>query len=228
MIPWETLERVSLSTGAAMSLHRRGDEYVIRVDGQDLMGSRQYGSELSLAERGCAALAQERRARVLIGGLGMGFTLRAALDVLPLDAEVEVVELVPQVVVWNRGVLAPLAQAPLADPRVRVIEADVRHVIAKPERPYHAILLDVDNGPEGFTAESNDQLYGLRGIRQAFGALRPGGVLAVWSAADDAQFTKRLRQIGFDVAVERPLARHNGPKRSGKRHVLWLASRPLR
>jgi spermidine synthase len=221
MLPWEALDRAQLPDGGMLTLHRRGEEYVIRVDGQDLMGSRMHGSEELLAQKGCAHLTQVRGARVLIGGLGMGFTLRAALDVLPADAVVDVVELVPAVVRWNRGPLAHLAGGPLDDARVRVHEADVAHVLAAPASRYHVVLLDVDNGPAGLTSPSNEGLYGEGGLARAASALERGGLLAVWSAADDPRFTARLRRAGFDPRIERVRARgHAGP-----RHVLWFAQR---
>lgn len=225
MIPWETLDRAVAPGGSSLTLHRRGHEYVIRVDGQDLMGSRQHGSEESLAELGCAHLRDAPRARVLIGGLGLGFTVRAALSVLGRDAQVEVVELVPAVVAWNRGVLAHLAGAPLEDPRVQVREADVVAHIGKRASAYDAVLLDVDNGPDALTSPSNARLYGAAGLARARQCLRPHGVLAVWSVADDPRFTARLERAGFRVRLERVLARHASPKRTGKRHVLWLAQK---
>jgi len=225
MIPWETLDRVAAPGGAELSLHRRGSEYVIRVDGQDLMGSRQHGSERSLAELGCAHVPA-RGAHVLIGGLGMGFTLRAALDLLSPDARVEVAELVPAVVAWNRGPLAQLSGEALADGRVSVREGDVGKLIAESRARYDAILLDVDNGPDALTSPSNAGLYGAAGLARGLAALRPGGTLAVWSAADDPGFGKRLARAGFAVQTERPLARHNTTKRWGKRHVVWLAVKP--
>lgn len=225
MLPWETLDRTTVPGGSELTLHRRGDEYVIRVDGRDLMGSRQHGSERSLAELGCAGLS-ERAPSVLIGGLGMGFTLRAALDAVPSSARVEVAELVPAVVAWNRGVLAPLAGAPLADPRVRVVEGDVATLIGRNRASYDAILLDVDNGPDALTSPSNARLYGAAGLSRAYTALRPGGALGVWSVADDPRFTARLTRARFQVRLERPLARHNSGKRGGKRHVVWLAVKP--
>jgi spermidine synthase len=225
MIPWETLARASAPGGSALSLHRRGEEYVIRVDGQDLMGSRQHGSEETLAELGCAGLREVRGARVLIGGLGLGFTVRAALTMLGPDAKLEVAELVPAVIAWNRGVLAHLAAAPLDDPRVSVHEGDVATLIAGRRAAYDAVLLDVDNGPSALTAPGNARLYGPRGLEQAGHCLRPKGVLAVWSVSDDARFTARLERAGFQVKVERVLARHGTTKRTGKRHVLWLAQK---
>lgn len=225
MIPWEKLGEVDAPGGGKLTLHRRGHEYAIRVDGKELMGNRQHGSEDALARLGCEGLSQQPKARVLIGGLGMGFTVRAALDVLRPDAKVEVAELIPAVVAWNRGPLSPLAGAPLDDPRVEVHEGDVVARIAAARQRYHAILLDVDNGPDALTSPGNARLYGSAGLTRAGNALHPGGMLAIWSAEDDARFTARLSRAGFRVRLERVLARHNGGKRGGKRHVLWLAQR---
>lgn len=227
MIPWEHLGEAAAPGGGKLTLHRRGHEFSIRIDGKDLMGNRQHGSEDALAQLGCEGLRDVPKVRVLIGGLGMGFTLRAALDVLRVDAKVEVAELVPEVVAWNRGPLAPLAGSPLADPRVEVHAGDVVPVIAAARTRYSAILLDVDNGPDALTSPGNAKLYGPAGLQNAGTALRPGGILAIWSVQEDARFTARLERAGFRVRVERVLARHNGSKRGGKRHVLWLAQRPL-
>lgn len=223
MIPWEALGRTKAPGGSALSLHRRGTEYVIRVDGQELMGSRQHGSEDALAQLGCRGLEQVATARVLIGGLGMGFTLRAALDVLGPKAAVQVAELVPAVVEWNRGPLAQLAGSPLDDPRVSVFTGDVVALIAQSRSRYDAILLDVDNGPEALTSPGNAKLYGPAGLTSAGKALKPGGLLVVWSVSEEPKFTAKLTRAGFEVQLERVLARHNGAKRGGKRHVLWLA-----
>lgn len=225
MIPWENLERAKAPGGAELSLHRRGDEYVIRVDGHDLMSNRMHGSEESLAGLGCADLRARPDARVLIGGLGMGYTLRATLDLLGPQAKVDVAELVPAVIAWNRGVLAPLAGSPLDDPRTRVEAMDVALAIADARDHYDAILLDVDNGPDALTSPSNARLYGLNGLMRIRGALRKGGVLAVWSVADDVRFTARMARAGYEVRIERVLARHNAKRPRGKRHVIWIARR---
>jgi len=223
MIPWEALGRATAPGGSVLTLHRRGEEYVIRVDGKDLMGSRQHGSEDALAQLGCRGLGALPNPRVLIGGLGMGFSVRAALDVLGAQAEVEVAELVPVVIAWNRGPLAALAGAPLDDSRVSVREGDVVDLINSSRARYDAILLDVDNGPSALTSPSNGRLYGAAGLANAAHALKPRGLLAVWSASDEPQFTQKLTRAGYEVQIERVLARHNGAKRGGKRHVLWLA-----
>jgi spermidine synthase len=214
-----TLDRAAISDGGEMVLSRRGDEFAIRVDGQDLMSSRSHGSEEKLAVHGCASLRSKKGARVLIGGLGMGFTARAALDVLGPDAEVEVVELMPAVVRWNRDVIAHLAGAPLGDARVRVVEGDVNEVIASASKPYDSILLDIDNGPNALTLVGNKRAYATDGLRSAARALVPGGLLAVWSAYDDAKFSARLREVGFVSETKRVPS--GGP--AGRRHLLWLA-----
>jgi spermidine synthase len=217
VIPWEELGRAKLPDGELV-LSRRGDEYVLRMRGAELMNSRSHRSEELLATLGCAGVPTE--ARVLIGGLGMGFTTRAALDVIPSTATIVIAELVPEVVEWNRGPLAHLAAHPLDDPRVSVRIADVAEVMS--EGQHHAILLDVDNGPDAFTAPSNSKLYGVRGLERARRALVPGGTLAVWSVADDKGFTGRLRAVGFAVETHRVPPRPN----SGARHVVWIARAP--
>ncbi|MBW7917299.1 MAG: spermidine synthase [Trueperaceae bacterium] len=203
-----------------MSLHRRGDEFSLRVAGLELMNSRQHGSEEALAALALAELARPAQ-HVLIGGLGMGFTLRAALDALPATARVSVAELVPQVAEWNRGPLAHLAGRPLADGRVKLVVADVADLLARATRAYDAVLLDTDNGPEGTTHEGNERLYSPAGLRAAHGALTPGGVLAVWSAFQSPAFARRLVAAGF--AVSEKNVRSRGKK--GVRHVVWLARR---
>lgn len=186
--------------------------------GAELMNSRSHASEELLATLGCANVPAG--ARVLIGGLGMGFTTRAALGVVPPAASIIIAELVPEVVAWNRGPLAHLAAHPLDDPRVTVRVADVAQVMG--QGTYHAILLDVDNGPDAFTAPGNSKLYGVRGLERARRALVPGGTLAVWSVADDKGFTGRLRGVGFAVETHRVPPRPN----SGARHVVWIARAP--
>ena len=219
MIPWKKLDTAVEPSGGELVLWNRGHEYAIRIDGQDLMGSGASHSEEVLAERGCAGLERVRRARVLVGGLGMGFTLKAALDALGDDAEVDVAELVPAVVEWNRGPIAHLAGRPLDDPRVRVIQDDVGKILQRARGEYDAILLDVDNGPEALTSASNRGLYGSGGIARSARALRRGGILAVWSVNDDHGFTERLVHGGFRTRTERVSARPGG----GKRHTLWIA-----
>jgi spermidine synthase len=215
----EELDRSPIPGGSEMVLYRRQNDFMILVDGLELMGSRAHASEEQLAALGCAGLKAASGARVLVGGLGMGFTVRAALRALAGDARVDVAELVPAVVRWNRGVLSPLAGAPLEDPRVHVIEKDVAHVLKDATALYDAILLDVDNGPSALSSPLNARLYDDAGIVRALCALRPGGVLATWSTSDDPKYTQRLNKAGFSTRLERPSARVGG----GGRHAVWLA-----
>lgn len=220
MKPWETLDTAPAPGGGELVLARRGDEYVIRVGGHVLMTSRTHGSEEALAEHGCAPLAGRARPRVLIGGLGMAYTVRAALERLGPRASITVAELVPAVVRWNRGPLAPLADRPLEDSRVTVVEADVFAVLRDAaERPFDAVLLDVDNGPVALTRPENARLYGAGGLALARAAIKPGGLLVVWSAAPDPSFSRRLRDAGFEPQMLEVPARG---KSRGTRHVLFL------
>jgi spermidine synthase len=218
-MPWQVIERALTSDGGELTLSTIEDRFAIRVDGQELMNSASHGSEEKLAVFGCAGLLEKSGARVLIGGLGMGFTARAALGVLGPDAEVVVVESVPAVVRWNRGVIGHLAGAPLADPRLAIVEGDVGDAIEAAAGRYDAILLDVDNGPTALSTFKNRRLYAADGLRSARKALRRRGVLGVWSTFQDARFTARLREAGFDAATKRVLAGDG----SHRRHVLWLA-----
>ena len=221
MIQWTLLDRAAVPGDAAeLRLWQRGTEFSIRLDRDELMNSRLGGSEEALAHLACARLAAGRP-RVLIGGLGLGFTLRAALKDLGPAAEVVVAELVPAVVAWARGPLAAIHGDSLGDPRVSLRETDVMRLIEAARERYDAVLLDVDNGPEGLTHKDNGRLYATAGLRAAKRALRPGGVLAVWSAGRDRDFTQRLRASGF--AVEECSVRANGAK--GARHMIWLAQR---
>jgi len=222
MIPWELLDSSAVPGGSEiLQLYRRDTEFSIRVDGAELMNSRVHGSEDALAERVCAGLDKHPSPQILIGGLGMGFTASAALQNLGDQARVVVAELVPAVVTWNRGALAHLAGRPLQDDRITVREIDVAMLIKEAHHTYDAIVLDVDNGPDGLTRSGNDWLYGSAGLHAARNALKPSGMLAVWSAAPDPVFTKRLCQSGF--SVEEVTVRARG--RKGSRHVIWLASK---
>ncbi|HUE95976.1 MAG TPA: hypothetical protein VMN39_04925 [Longimicrobiaceae bacterium] len=208
--------------GTELGLYRRGADYIIKiVGGQDLMNSRAHASEGGLGVMACKGLRGKPAARVLIGGLGMGFTLSAALKALDGDAEVVVAEVVPAVVEWNRGVLGEVAGRPLDDPRTRVHEVDVTVLLQNDPAGFDAIVLDVDNGPDGLTRASNEWLYSKAGLSVAFRALRPGGALAIWSAGPDRAFTKRLRAAGF-VVEEVTVRAHAG---KGARHVIWMARR---
>jgi spermidine synthase len=222
MIPWTELGRTTVpGEDKPLVLVRRDDEFVIRVGATPLMSSRMHASEEALATQACLRLASPESARVLVGGLGMGFTLAAALRGLSATAKVVVAELVSAIVEWNRGPLADLAGRPLEDSRVTVRVADVAQVLRDSDSAFDAILLDVDNGPDGLTRASNDRLYSSAGLRVALRALRPRGVLAVWSVAPDPEFTRRLGDAGF--TVEEQVVRARGTK--GSRHVLWLATR---
>lgn len=219
MIPWVHLDTTSVPGGGEFKLMQRGDEFWIMVGTNPLMTSRMSGSEEVLAEVTCTPLAGKPGAKILIGGLGMGFTLRKAQALLRPDARIVVAELVPGIVTWARGPLVPVFKGCLDDERVEVIQDDVGKVIGGAKGAYDAILLDVDNGPEGLSRPGNDRLYSAKGLAAAKAALKPGGVLAVWSAHPDEAFTRRLKQAGF--AVEEVKARAHG-KRSGSRHLIWL------
>jgi spermidine synthase len=218
--PWELLGQTRTADGEDMSLTRQGAEYVILAGGKPLMSSRMHGSEEALAAFGCAEARAHDEPCVLVGGLGMGFTLRATLDVLPPGASVVVAELVPAVLEWNRGPLGPLAGHPLRDTRVRIEIGDVAATLRASTRRFDAALLDVDNGPAAFTATHNTRLYDDRGLAAARMALKEGGVLAVWSAWEDRRFEQRLRYAGFTVQVERVRGRL---KNGGPRHTIFIA-----
>jgi spermidine synthase len=217
---FELLGQTVSPDGTVMKLLRRGDEYIILADGAVLMSSRMRGSEEELARYACQRVRTLKQPSVLVGGLGMGFTLRTTLDLLPPGATVIVAELVPAVVEWNRGRLGPLAGHPLKDGRVRVETGDVGVTLSSCPGQFDAVLLDVDNGPAAFTASSNAGLYDERGIAVARGALRMEGVLAVWAAQDDRKFEQRLRDGGFEVQVRRVRGRL---KKGGPRHTLFLS-----
>lgn len=205
-----------------MRLYRRGAEFSIRVGPHELMNSRVHASEEALAELACKALAGHERTRILVGGLGMGFTLAAVLSHAGASTRVDVAELVAAVIGWNRTELKELNGAALADSRVTVREGDVATLIGAEKGAYDAILLDVDNGPSALTSKANHRLYGTRGLDAAYAALRPGGVLAVWSADHDPAFTKRLRQAGFQVEEHPVRARGRA---GGSRFLVWIARR---
>lgn len=220
MKPIELLGQALSRDGTVLKLVRRGDEYIILANGKSLMSSRMHGSEEALATFACRRALTMERPSVLIGGLGMGFTLRATLDLLPPGAMVVVAEIVPAVVEWNRGPLAPLATQPLEDKRVRVEIDDVAVTLASHRRQFDAVLLDVDNGPAAFSGSNNDALYDDRGIAAAYAALKMDGVLAVWSAREDKKFEQRLRHGRFTVEVEHVRGRL---KKGGPRHTIFLA-----
>jgi spermidine synthase len=217
--PTKLIERVVTPLGEmALSLH--DGDYAIRVSGVELMSSNNHQSEDDLGRMTCAPLRDHPAPRLLIGGLGLGYTLRAALDTLPRTAHVDVAELVPDVIRWNREVYGRLARHPLDDPRVHVIQGDVGAVIGNPAAPYDAIVLDVDNGPDGI-AKGNDALYQRRGLQAAHAALVPGGLFAVWSSFESPTFTKWLLGVGFAVEIEKIRTWHGG----GATHFIWLARR---
>lgn len=224
MIPRELIATAHVPGGdAPLRLIRRGSEYSIMLGANELMNSRLSGSEEAMSTLARAQIANVTAPRILIGGLGMGFTLRAALDAFGSDAAIEVAELVPEIVDWARGPMAHLHEGTLDDPRVQIHVGDVGAIIRAGAGHYDAILLDVDNGPDGLSREGNDALYTATGLQQAWAALKPGGVLAVWSSGPDAGFTRRLQKTGFSVAEEIVRARRTG---GGARHTIWLARRP--
>jgi spermidine synthase len=215
----EVLGQTLTPDGTVLKLTRRDNEYIILANGKSLMSSRMHGSEEALATLACRRVGSLEQPCVLIGGLGMGFTLRATLDLLPPDARVVVAEMVPAVVEWNRGPLGPLAGHPLEDKRVRIEMGDVAVTLRSAHGEFDAVLLDVDNGPTAFTASDNAWLYDDRGIAAARAALKADGVLAVWSAREDRKFEKRLRYGRFALQVERVRGRL---KKGGPHHTIFL------
>jgi spermidine synthase len=210
-------------TDKELRLYQHDKDFMIKLGNLDLMNSRMHGSEEVLAELSCKPIANQPEPRILIGGLGMGFTLRAALDFLPANAEAVVAEIVPAVVKWNRGVLAHLSANAVEDPRVKILEDDVTKVIRAAAGDYNAILLDVDNGPKAFSRKGNAALYSLYGLRRALAALRPQGILAIWAIAPDREFTQLLRKAGFHAEEVRVRAR-SGAK-GGAHYLIWVAKR---
>lgn len=221
MVPRILIDTAEVPGGDSLRLFRRGDEFSIMLGANELMNSRLSGSEEALAKLACDRMGRNLAPRLLIGGLGMGFTLRAALARLGADAAITVAELVPAVIAWARGPMAPVFGGCLDDRRVTVAEGDVGALIARAGGSWDAILLDVDNGPDGLTRRGNDRLYSAPGLDATRSALRPGGILAVWSAAPDAKFVRRLEHAGF--AVAEVVAKARGGR--GARHVIWLATR---
>jgi spermidine synthase len=222
MIPWTRIASAQVPQDAGeLRLMKRGGEFSIMLGPTELMNSRRNGSERALGTIGCQRLREAPNAAVLIGGLGMGFTLRAALAALPAGSTVTVAELVPAVVEWAHGPMAELFGDCLDDPRVVLREGDVGDIIRRSRSAFDAILLDVDNGPDGLTQAANERLYDRAGLGQAWRALRPNGVLAVWSSARDETFSRRLRQAGFSIDIVPVRA----AGRRGVRDVIWVASR---
>ncbi len=209
--------------GDELRLFQRGADFMIVLDRNELMSSRMSGSEEALAEMTCDRLQGRKAVHLLIGGYGMGFTLRAALARLDHTARITVAELVPEIIEWARGPMAGLTAGCLDDERVALVGDDVGALISNGRNDYDAILLDVDNGPDGLTRKGNDRLYSMRGLADADYALKPGGVLAIWSAAPDPVFASKLKETGFDVEEIIVAARSNG---KGPRHVIWFATKP--
>jgi spermidine synthase len=225
VIPWKEIGRAEIpGQEGEVTFLQRGSEFSIRTGGTELMNSRLHGSECALAELTCRRFKRKSKLRILIGGLGMGYTLRAALDQSESDTFITVSELIPAVVRWNREHLGYLTGKPLDDPRVSVEEEDVAETIRRRKLAWDAILLDVDNGPAGLTRKANDRLYGSSGLRRSFSALRPGGILGVWSSGSDEAFTHRLKQCGFETETLTVRARKRG---KGGRHIIWLAAKPV-
>jgi spermidine synthase len=224
VIPWKEIDRAGVpGQKEDVALRRRGEEYSIRTMETELMNSRLHGSEDALATLTCDCMKQKPGVRILIGGLGMGFTLSAALEQSKDDTRIIVSELIPAVVRWNREHLGHLAGMPLNDPRVTVKIEDVAKTIQDKKSVWDAILLDVDNGPEGLTQKANDRLYSKSGLKASFLALCPGGILAVWSSSSNEAFTRRLKHCGFNTKTVTVRARKPG---KGSRHTIWLAQKP--
>jgi len=218
--PQHTLGQASTPDGGEIVLYERDGAYFIRVNGLELMTSRAHGSEEDLA-RLALAKVKRKKPKVLVGGLGMGFTLRAVLDAVPMSAKVMVAEILPAVVAWNRDELAHLARSPLEDPRVAIVERDVAEIIVAAPSAFDAVLLDVDNGPAALTVSENERLYGPSGLAAIHRCLRPGGVLGVWSADPDKAFERRLAKAGFKVSTETVSARRGA---KGPKHTIFIAN----
>lgn len=225
MIPWIEIDRAEVpGEKNELILRQRGDEFSIQIAGTELMNSRAHGSEEALASLVMARVSQKADQRILIGGLGMGFTLAQALELSKPNTKILVAELIPKMISWNSHHLGDLAGKPLEDPRVSTELADVADVIQREKAAWDAILLDVDNGPAGLTRESNNRLYNRAGLRATFEALVPGGGLGVWSAENDPVFTRSLKQCGFSAKAVPVRARSNG---KGGRHTIWVAQKPI-
>lgn len=224
MLPYKLIDTATWA-GTTLRLYQRGDEFSIRVDkAGELMNSRAHHSEDVLAELACKMIAGREKPHLLVGGLGLGFTLAAVLSHTGPDARVTVSELIPAVVRWNRDYMGSLAGHPLSDARVQVLELDVGQVMQE-HKNFDAIMLDVDNGPSSFTHDDNNALYSSRGLNRAFNALKAGGVLTVWSATTDPAFTQRMVKAGFEVTEQR-VGSHTSKR--GNRHNIWIGVRPGR
>ncbi|MCB2076343.1 MAG: spermidine synthase [Novosphingobium sp.] len=222
MITRELLGTAQVPGGEELTLYRHDRDFIICLGRNELMSSRMSGSEIALATQTCERISGVKRPHILIGGYGMGFTLRAALGALGESARITVAELVPEIITWARGPMHELAAGCLDDPRVDLAMADVADVIGHANGSYDAILLDVDNGPDGLVRSENDRIYSDTGLRAAKAALRRSGVLAVWSAAKDDRFAARLRKAGFAVDEVGVRARTNG---KGPMHTIWFATK---
>ncbi|HMO69326.1 MAG TPA: spermidine synthase [Novosphingobium sp.] len=220
MIRRELLGTAQVPGGVELRLYAHDRDFMIVLDRNELMSTRRSGSEVALATMTIDRLGADKPLRLLVGGYGMGFTLRAALAALGPKAQITVAELVPEIIAWARGPMAQVAAGCLDDPRVELVIGDVADVIAGSRGEWDAILLDVDNGPDGLVRDANDALYSKRGLRASHDALRPGGILAIWSAHPDKAFTGRLERTGFAVDEVGVRARENG---KGPRHVIWFA-----
>ncbi len=222
MLPWVLIDSALTPEGKEIKCFRHDKDYSFKMGSLELMNSRMHGSEDALAELACGEIKQFAKPKILIGGLGMGFTLRAALDQLPADAEVEIAEIMPSVVKWNREILGELTSHPLLDPRVRLHETDVAKLIKSARHQYDAILMDVDNGPQGLSLKGNAGLYNIKGIHSAYKALKPGGIWAIWSSGPDPVFSRHLHNINFEVEEVRVRAR---AVQKGAHYFIWLARR---
>ncbi|MFC3213515.1 MULTISPECIES: spermidine synthase [Novosphingobium] len=222
MIQRELIDTAWVPGGEKLELFKHDQDFMIVLGHNELMSTRKWGSEEALATMAWERIRNSRRPHMLIGGYGMGFTLRAALKVMPENAQATVVELVPEIIEWARGPMAHVQQGCLDDPRVNLLMGDVSTVIGAGMGDYDAILLDVDNGPDGLVREDNNVLYSLAGLRAAKRALTPDGVLAIWSAGPDPAFTRRLEKAGFFVNEVKVASRSNG---KGPKHVIWFASK---
>jgi spermidine synthase len=221
MNPWTHVESARVpGSRRELHLYQRDEEFSIRVDDTELMNSRVFLSEDGFSELGCARIRGRAKSRVLIGGLGMGFSLKTALDELPADAQVIVAELVPEVAAWNRERFGHLNGRPLEDSRVSLREIDVACLLREASNDYDLVMLDVDNGPEGLTRRSNEWIYSRAGLNAARTALRPHGVLGFWSSGPNPAFVRRLHQAGFEVEENQLCA---APGCYGITHTVWLA-----
>jgi spermidine synthase len=222
MIPWQTIEKVRTKDGTELALCRRGEEWMVRCDGKPLMSTRQHGSEEALAALALEKLKHPKR--ILVGGLGLGFTARAALDRIGKDAEVVIAEFTPALVEWNKKHVGEFAGNPLEDPRATVLHVDAVKEIYRAPRAWDALLLDIDNGPAAMVHDSNHRLYSASGIAACYAALRPGGALSVWSSGPDAAYLKRLIKAGFNASAHTVGSRGGG---GGVKHTIFVGLRPV-